>query len=227
MENRRQAWNRQQQTLRRLLANPEEHQDAMRIFLIQHALVHPAAVSGCAEATLEDEIWSGLPSAALRIIPPGEEHSLVWIFWHLTRIEDITMAFLAANQAQLLDSQDWLPRLQAPFRATGNNISVPDMQALNDAIDIDALIAYRIAVGQRTRDIAAAFTPAEMKRKPDPDRLAALLAQGDVIPDASGILDYWGGLKLSGLLLMPPTRHCFIHLNEAARLKKKVLKTIK
>jgi hypothetical protein len=36
------------------------------------------------------------------------------------------------------------------------------------------------------------------------------------------VLEYWGGLTYAGLLLMPPTRHNFIHLNEALRVKKKV-----
>jgi len=35
------------------------------------------------------------------------------------------------------------------------------------------------------------------------------------------VIDYWSGLTLAGLLLMPPTRHNFIHLNEALRLKQK------
>ena len=42
-----------------------------------------------------------------------------------------------------------------------------------------------------------------------------------VLPTGNAVIDYWSGLTLAGLLLMPPTRHNFIHLNEALRLKQK------
>jgi hypothetical protein len=38
---------------------------------------------------------------------------------------------------------------------------------------------------------------------------------------ASDILDYWGKRTKAGLLLMPATRHNFLHLNEAQRLKQR------
>ncbi len=33
------------------------------------------------------------------------------------------------------------------------------------------------------------------------------------------LIDYWGNRTFAGLLLMPPTRHNMVHLNEAYRIK--------
>jgi hypothetical protein len=63
--------------------------------------------------------------------------------------------------------------------------------------------------------------PEELNLKVDPSRLQQVMAEGAVVEAASGLLDYWGGLSKAGLLLMPPTRHNFVHLNEALRLKSK------
>jgi hypothetical protein len=52
--------------------------------------------------------------------------------------------------------------------------------------------------------------------------LEQVKAQGAVVPAAGWLLDYWAGLTLAGLLLMPPTRHNFVHLNEALRARQKV-----
>ena len=41
-------------------------------------------------------------------------------------------------------------------------------------------------------------------------------------PSAREIVDYWGGLTIAGLVLMPPTRHNFVHLNEALRIRQKL-----
>jgi hypothetical protein len=36
-----------------------------------------------------------------------------------------------------------------------------------------------------------------------------------------GVIGYWGGLTGAGLLLMPPTRHNLVHLNEMLKIKAK------
>ena len=51
-----------------------------------------------------------------------------------------------------------------------------------------------------------------------------MLKEGVVTPEAMEIASYWGRKTIAGLLLMPPTRHCLLHLNEAMRIKKKVRK---
>lgn len=224
METRRQEWNRQQQGLRQALANPEEHAKAMRLFLSQHAQVHSAAVSAADEYSFEDALWDGLPPAAARRIPPDLEHSIAWILWHLTRIEDMTMNQLAAGQEQVFYEDDWQVRLGTRQHCTGNAFSAADMTELNSHIDLNALRAYRADVGRRTRQIAGQFTPADLRQKVQPARLDILAQRGDVSPQAHTILDYWGGLKISGLLMMPPTRHSFVHLNEALRIKRKILR---
>jgi hypothetical protein len=86
------------------------------------------------------------------------------------------------------------------------------------------LRAYRIAVGRRTEKIVRQLTPDELKQKVDPVRLQQVKDEGAVVAAASVITDYWGGRTIAGLLLMPPTRHSFLHLNEALRIKQKVLR---
>jgi hypothetical protein len=81
-----------------------------------------------------------------------------------------------------------------------------------------------VAVGRQTEKIAQKIDSSEIKQKVSSSRLELLLQEGAVVEDAKGIVDYWSKRTIAGLLLMPPTRHCFIHLNEALRIKKKVMK---
>jgi hypothetical protein len=64
--------------------------------------------------------------------------------------------------------------------------------------------------------------PEELKLKVEPARLERVMVEGAVEEAARGLIDTWGNRTIAGLLLMPPTRHNFVHLNEAARLKKKL-----
>jgi hypothetical protein len=43
--------------------------------------------------------------------------------------------------------------------------------------------------------------------------------QDAVLPEAEDLLVYWSRCTITGLLLMPATRHNMVHINEALRLK--------
>ncbi len=64
--------------------------------------------------------------------------------------------------------------------------------------------------------------PGDFEMKVDRSRLEKVLAEGAVVESTRWLTDYWGKKTIAGLLLMPPTRHNFVHLNEAARIKKKL-----
>jgi len=92
---------------------------------------------------------------------------------------------------------------------------------LSNAIDIEALRAYRLAVGRRTRDIVKQLEPEELKQKVEPSRLQQVMDEGAVVEAASGLVVYWSKRNIAGLLLMPATRHNLVHLNEALQLKRR------
>jgi hypothetical protein len=215
----RKAWNENQQALKQALAHPEEHARAVELFLSQHAALHDCAITPGAPPGFSDLLWQGLSEAAARRIPPGAEHSIAWMLWHIARIEDITMNMLAAGAPQLFHAAGWQARLNAQPADTGNAMTPAEVASLSAAIDLDALRDYRQAVGARTREIARGLAPQDVRRRVRAERIARVLAEGAVLPSEGWLTDYWGGLTIAGLLLMPPTRHNFVHLNEAMRAK--------
>ena len=228
MDDKRSFWNVQQQALRHALARSETTPTAIDLFLQHHAMVHAAEMTGGELWSFDDELWSfddelwrGLSEEKVRRIPPNGEHSIAWALWHIARIEDMTMNVLLAGGEQVFEQEGWFERLNTPWRETGNALDAAAIAALSAAINIEALRAYRLAVGRRTRAVVSQLSAQEIKQKVRPERLQLLLAQGAVAEGARGLLEYWGGLTIAGLLLMPPTRHNFLHLNEAARLKQK------
>lgn len=168
-----------------------------------------------------DEIWQDMDESALRRIPHKETHSVAWIFWHMAHIEDVTMNLLVSGSPQLLHQDKWLDRIGVTARNTGNGMESPDVADLSTVIDLSALRAYRLTVGRSTRAIVQEVDPGTFKRKVDPTRVQRIWDEGAMLPSASGIVDYWRRRTITGLLLMPPTRHCFLHLNEARRIKKR------
>ena len=112
--------------------------------------------------------------------------------------------------------------MEISVRDTGNAMDPDGVAELSAAINCQALRSYRLAVGIRTRAIVKQLQPHELIKRVDPARLGQMTAEGAVRAEASDLLEYWSRLTITGLLLMPPTRHAFVHWNEALQIKQKL-----
>ncbi len=219
MDKNRAAWNKNQHLLQAALAKPQAHSEWLSLFLTQHAQVHSGELGMVEGWSFADEVFAGLSDNALRLVPPGAEHSLLWIIWHLARCEDLTMNVLVAGTDQVFIRQGWKDRLHPPFDHTGNEIDVATLEEFSQVVDPATLQAYRLAVGASTRQVVGQLTPFELTQKVDPGRIMKVRQASVVLPAADVIVNYWSKRTIAGLLLMPPTRHCFTHLNEALRIR--------
>jgi hypothetical protein len=221
MDPNRKQWNEQQKLLRQTLIEADDHQKAVDLFLRQHAMVHSAKMSHMELHSFADEVWREASETTIRCVPPKFDHSIAWIIWHIARIEDMTMSWLMVGKTQIFHQDDWLTRLDITIQHSGNVVmDDADVTELSQTIDIEALKDYRLAVGRSTQEAVRSLQQEEFKQEVDPGRLKRLLDDGSIPEEASDLLAYWGGLTKAGLLLMPPTRHNFIHLNEAVKVKK-------
>jgi hypothetical protein len=199
----------------------DQHDRAIELFLTHHAMLHSAKTAQTENWSFEDEVLNDMTEALIRRIPKNQEHSVAWCIWHIARIEDVTMNLLVAGSPQILHRDDWLERVKSPFRDAGNEMDEKSMASLSATIDIEALRAYRVAVGRRTREIVTQLQPEELKQKVEPIRLQQVMDEGAVTEAASYIVDYWSRRNIAGLLLMPASRHIIVHLNEAQQLKRR------
>jgi hypothetical protein len=84
--------------------------------------------------------------------------------------------------------------------------------------------AYRRAVGRRTREIVQQVTADELRQRVEPARIERVKTEGALVPAAYGVAEYWGRHTKGNLLLIPATRHSFTHLNEAGRVRQKLIR---
>lgn len=215
----RKEWSARHKELRALFDNNTDHQKAIELFIAQHSVLHTAQVSNTGDWSYADFVLDDLTDDQFRRVPKNQEHSIVWCIWHLARIEDLTMNILLAGRPQLLHTEGWYQKMKASAQDTGNEMSHADMLKLSEEMDVQALRAYRAAVGKRTQEIVREIHPDILNIKTDPARIQQLLDEQAVAPAAQGVLDYWGSRTMAGLLLMPPSRHNLVHLNEAYELK--------
>ena len=206
------------------LITKKEHFEEMQSLLLQmHSLVHSRTVYEGSTDTFMDEIWDGLTDRAFRSMPTIKDDTVAWNIWHITRIEDLTANYLIADQEQVLD-QEWQEQLQTKVTDTGNAMTDEEILSFSNEVDRNALYEYRNAVGRRTKDILTALRPEDFKRKVTKVGLEAIAQVRGVTehPDSVWLLDFWGRKSISGIILMPITRHQIVHLNDCTRLKKRI-----
>lgn len=103
----RKILNLKQTELRTLLTKSQNHTSAIDAALVQHARLHSAKMAEPDTDSYADLILDDLTDTQWRTVPHKSEHSIAWIIWHITRIEDVTMNILVVGVQQVLHIQDW------------------------------------------------------------------------------------------------------------------------
>jgi len=214
------AVNSLHKNLREALTNCNDEQKVVDCFIALHSQLHSKRVSPHTPWSYEDWLLDDLTKAQIRAVPEGQEHSIAWIIWHLTRIEDVTMNLLVAGRDQVFEAGDWQEKTASPIKHTGNGTGLDTVKTLSAAVDIVALRAYRVAVGLATQALVQSLTAEDFNRKVSPDHIQRICIEGAVISEGQEAIDYWSRRDVAGLLLMPPTRHTIVHWNEAEQLKR-------
>lgn len=193
--------------------------DLLDFLLDQHAHSHAAALTSAPEPMLSDQILSGLTDDQLRRRPAPGLNSLAWLLWHLARSEDVMVGILLTDHGQLLDEGNWFARLNTTFRDMGTGMDDAGVSLVSAQLDLDALLAYRLAVGQRTRELLPTLPHTTWDDSIDPTRLLAAHAFSNPADGQHRVATYWQNRTRRYLLTTSITTHNYQHLGEANAIK--------
>jgi hypothetical protein len=223
MDDKKALWNSKQKVLKEILLKSDKFDEAIKLCLEQHAMVHLSKMSEINAVIFEDELRKGLDEATIRTSINEKKRTIAYGLWHSTRIEDITMNILVADGKQVINTDNWLGKMDVPICDTGNVMTDDKIMEFSQTINLKELRDYRIAVGRKTREIILKLSPADLKREIEPQRLQRVLDEGAVlnVESANWLIEFWGKKNVAGILLMPVTRHHIVHINESMSAKRK------
>lgn len=193
-------------------------------FLEQHARAHAAGMSGARERLISDTLLDGLSEAQLRRRRP-RVNAIAWLLWHMARSEDVTINVLLGDGRQVLDAGGWAARLQLTQRAMGTGMSDAETEAVAARIAIPALLAYREAVGRRTREVVTALAAETLTRPIAAEKLLAVDAFTSVEDGERRVQGYWRGRDGQFVLVTGIATHQYLHLGEAQCVKSLLAQT--
>ena len=209
----------QHKKLQHMIRKEQELDAVKELFLSIHAALHTSVISEMPRNEV-DALLQDLQEYEYAIMPTREAETIAWVIWHIARIEDLTMNMVVARQEQVWNA-DWKQRLQTGLEDTGNALTDDEIMDFSKTVCIPELLAYRNAVGRRSRQLVQELTFADMKRHVSQQDLARIRLCGGVSehPDSLWLLEFWGKKDVAGILLMPLTRHMLLHLNDCCRWK--------
>jgi hypothetical protein len=219
-------WNPKQKLLKSIIQKEDRFDESINIILDLHSMVHSQNVYNNGTYSLEDELWFGLDKKAFITKPTPKDTTIAWNIWHITRIEDLTVNVLIADEVQEFINGKWSSKLNVKISDTGNAMSDIEIVDFSSAVNMNELREYRMAVGRRTRDVIKNLKSADFKKKVQAQRLKRILDEGGILgaEGSKWLLDFWGRKNIGGLILMPITRHQVVHLNDSLNIKKKCSK---
>jgi len=100
-----------------------------------------------------DVVWESVPENLMRQRPHPRVNSIAWNLWHIARVEDAGINRFVADSPQVLDEGRWEQKMNVPWRHHGSGMTFPEVDVLNQRININALHDYANAVHERTLEV--------------------------------------------------------------------------
>ena len=150
--------------------------------------------------------------------------TIAYSIWHIMRIEDIVVNTLILNCDEILFTNQYLKRINAPIITTGNELVKEEIAEFSKRLDLDALYEYVEAVRQKTDawlltvsydDLNTRFSEEDKNRI----RNCNVVSTAE---EAEWLIDYWCNKDVKGLMKMPLSRHWIMHIEAAGRIMSKL-----
>jgi hypothetical protein len=181
------------------------------VFLTQHAHIHAATTPGA--PSVEDRIVAGLTDAQLRQCP-DRHNSIVWLLWHIARVEDFIVNTCVRGVPEVFDRGGWQAQLGVSRRDIGTGMSEEDVAAFSAQVSVAAVRAYRAAVAHETR-VGLTARDFDDLDKPVVGARERALASGDLGPGAEYVAENMRTRPRWFLLCFEGIGHSYEHLGVA------------
>ena len=153
---------------------------------------HEFLMDALGDLTPQEAVWRAGPEA----------NPIVWILWHMLRVEDMWFQFFIQRKSELWERDGWNEKFGLPTRDNGFGHTAEQVADF-PALDIPELVAYGDAVRAGTLEYLRGVTAEDMALVPREARpemsVAAIFRQviGEVYQH-QGHIAYLKGLQRAG-----------------------------
>lgn len=192
--------------------------DFRDLYLTQHARAHSATMAG-GTPSAQDIALKDLTAEQIRSRPQAGLNSMAWVLWHHSRSEDIGVNVIIAERPQVWDEGEWSAKVNVARRDLGSGMTYEEVDAFNAQVNVEALLAYREAVGRRTQAVVRELRLEVLAEPIDAAVIAQLYEAGAFAPQAEFVARRWEGKAKEYTLMQTVLAHAFVHMGECEVLR--------
>ncbi len=143
-----------------------------------------------------DNLFDRYTDAQLRTPPHPSMNTLVWLMWHIARVEDTGVTRFVTREPQVLHSGAWNDKLKLSVAHNGFGATHDEMLAISQDVDMAALRAYWQAVIDYTLGALDRLTPERLTEVLSPEEVQQVITDEGVghaqtQQEAMGIYSGW------------------------------------
>lgn len=188
--------------------------DFREMLISEHARTHAASTAN-PDNSIQDSVLRDVSEAQLRASPQAGFNSFAWLFWHMTRTEDVAVNLIVCEQPQVFDSGGWGAKMNVERRDFGAGMTGNEVDELNRSIDIPAMFAYRDAVGRQTQAVVRELDTSVLDQVLGDGVIQRLRDEGALGERAGWVADRWAGKRKAYTLGHTTVGHNLMHLGQA------------
>lgn len=168
-------------------------------------------------------IFQNVREEEYSLMPLKNDKTIAYYLYHLNRIEDINSNTLILDKDQIFYERNYQNKINSPISTTGNELKREQLIAFSKQLNEKGLKNYIKEVHDNTNELIRNMTFDESREKISEEKKEKLLTLNSVSRDENAfwLIDYWCNKDYGGLLLMPFSRHQFMHLRGCLRIMNK------
>jgi hypothetical protein len=160
-------------------------------------------------------VWEAVSEELMRQRPHPRVNSIAWNLWHIARVEDAGINRFVTDRPQILDEENWMQKMHIPWRHHGSEMTFPEVDELNEWIDIPALCDYANAVHKRTLEVVELLNLDNLSAIVQPERIRTIIVdEGLAHSQPEGFIKTYLGWTKGKCLMNFCLTHPYQHVGE-------------
>ena len=179
------------------------------LFLVRYVDLHDRIIPNIIESQ---------PEEVLRTTSFGG-NSILWIYWHMLRTEDVGLSRFILDEDQLYNSFRNIVGVNTTLNGTGMNMD--DVYKTTSTIILEGLKSYREAVKSRTMNLISSVEQIDLSEILTKERIEEVICKEEIMPEDSwNMLPLYYGKSKEWFLLHVSLTHPFYHLGQISTMAK-------
>src|SRR5262245_49369550 len=168
-----------------------------------------------------DELTSGLSERELRGRPHPRANTIVWLVWHIARVEDVGVNRFVVDGRQVMDKGDWARGMSVARRDVVTGMTGAEVDSSSGAMELGGLCAYWEAVIKGTLALVGTVAGEDLDTVVPVDRVRRVAdEEGGVAKGAEWLTEFWAkGRTRAWVLAQTPFLHPYGHYFEARAVR--------